>query len=627
MTVLRPLPPTPSLEFARKEAKALLRQLRANDVQAVHRLQAAQGIAPSSIPDSYQLAEAQLTLAREYGFTGWPRLVRYFATAERQRHRQHSSFATPSAYEHWARSLLADHAKRRVRAGKMLAEFTPRFFGVPLDHVFRATITEDEARHALARDIGCASWSALIAQATEAMTVRDDGWDEDVEQLAISALHRADLTDLQEITRQHPALLRPSERETERNSGIVNFALGAESQRGMKTMRPIMTWLESQGFDVDARRSAQLCGSMFTKVADVQSLLDRGADPNWVAPNGLSVLEHALLRYGNGACVDLIARRVTPPRALWIAAGLGDVETVATFLDAAGKPTAAARAHRPDFTAVGPFSWPSRFDADDETILFETAYVAASNGRVPVLAYLLSRALPVNSLAWDYPLLTWAVSRGWLPIVECLMRHGADPDLASRSAGIPAARELGHQNLSRRPWDEEVRAIAILIGIDAAAVLAERNRRVPPTLGSSPELQRILQLANDDALRQGAAEVAMEHVLFGMLRSGGMVQYMLSRGPVMDYNRFRRAVLPRVRVGDPAADQAHMPRAHDVSRAVDDAVALAATRHDEAAHGIHLLAVLAAMETALQAFLSPYGGSLARLREVLASSLQYDNAT
>ncbi len=627
MTAHRPLPPTPSLEFARKEAKALLRQLRANDAQALDRLQATQVTAARVTPDGYQLADAQLTLAREYGFTSWPRLVRYVATAERQRHRQHSTLAAPSAYEHWARSLLADHAKRRVRAGKMLAEYTPRLFGLPLDHVFRATVTEEEARHALARDIGCTSWSALIAKASEAIEVRGDGWDQDVEQLAISALHRADLTALQEVTRQHPALLRPSERETARNGGILNFALGAESLRGVTALRPIMAWLESHGLDADVRRSAQLCGSSFMRVADVQSLLDRGADSNWIAPNGLSVIEHALLRYGNGECVDLIARHVTPPRALWIAAGLGDLTAVATYFDRSGKPTVHARANRPDFTAVGPFSWPSRSDVDDETLLFETAYVAASNGRVAVLEYLLSRGLPVNSLAWEFPLLALAVDRNWLPIVECLMAHGADPDLASRSAGISTARELAQLHLTRLPWNEQVRTIATCIGIDAAAVLAERERRVAPTLEASPELQRILLLASDDAVRHGAAVVAMEQLLFGMLRSGGMTQYMLTRGTAMDYNRFRDAVLMRVRVSEPSADQAMIPIAPDVRRAIHDAVALAASRHDEAAHGVHLLAVLAEGETALDAFLTPFGGSVVRLREVLESTLQYDNAT
>ncbi len=535
MTALRPLPPTPNLEFARKEAKELLKQLRANDPAAIARVHATQSAAHVQPASTSALADAQLTLAREYGFVSWTRLVRYFTTAERQRHRQHSTLAAPSAYEHWARSLLADHAKRRARAGKILAEYTPRFFGLSLQEVFRARISEDEARHALARDIGCASWSALIAKAEAALEVRDDGWDVDAMQLAIRALHRADLAALQDITRQHPELLRPSERDSARNGGIVNFALWAEREQGVEAMRPIIDWLRTHGLDPDTRRHAQLCGSTFLNAADVRSMLDRGADPTWIAPNGLSVLEYALLRYGKGECVDLIARHVTPRRALWVAAGLGDVATVAGFLGDAGRVTSAARAHRPDFTAVGPFPWPSHADADDETILFETAYVAVLNGRVAVLEQLLAHGLPVNSMAWDHSLLSIAVGHFNLLAVECLVAHGADPDLTSPSTGMPTARELaGEHHLLRMPWNDSATRIAACCGVDVPATLAAREQRPAPTLETSPELQRILQLATDDAARDGAAEVSMEHLVIGMLRAGGITQYSIARGAVAD---------------------------------------------------------------------------------------------
>lgn len=625
MTAPRPLPPTPSLEFARKEAKELLRQLRAADAQALQRARDADATQRSSPPDNFRLTDAQLTLAREYGFVSWPRLVRYFTTAERQRHRRHSTLASPSAYEQLARSLLADHAKRRLRAGKILAEYTPRFFGAPLDQVFRATVTEDEARHALARAIGCASWPALIAKAEAAIEVRNDGWDRDVDQILIGALHRADVSALQAITAEHPALLRPSERETARNGGITNFALGAERNLGVEAMRPVMAWLKSHGLDVDATRSAQLCGSIFMTIDDVRSLLDRGANPNWIAPNGISVLEHALLRYQNGECVDLIARHVAPKRALWIAAGLGDLTTVSTFFDARGKLTAEARAHRPDFTAVGPISWPSQADADDETILFEAAFVAASNGRVAVLDDLIARGFPVNSVAWDYPLLSMAADSGWLAAAECLTAHGADPRLTSRS-GIPSAHDLARERFSRQPWDLRCRQLAVSCTVDVASVETARVQRTPPTLDGSQELERILQFASDDARRQGVKEVSMEHMLFGMLRVGGMTQYMLTRGPRLDLEQFRNAALDRVRVTEPSTDAGLLPLTAEVTTAVGDAVALAARRHDDAAHGMHLLAVLVQQEASLATFLTPYGGSVGHLRAPLESVMQYDNA-
>src|SRR6059036_1861634 len=49
----RPIPPRPSLEFDRKQARALLDAFREGDGVALH--------------------DAQLVIAREYGFPSWPR--------------------------------------------------------------------------------------------------------------------------------------------------------------------------------------------------------------------------------------------------------------------------------------------------------------------------------------------------------------------------------------------------------------------------------------------------------------------------------------------------------------------------------------------------------------------------
>ena len=54
----RPLPERPSLEYLKKEAKALRRKLQQQRADA-------------------KLSDAQHTLARQYGFTTWPRLRRH----------------------------------------------------------------------------------------------------------------------------------------------------------------------------------------------------------------------------------------------------------------------------------------------------------------------------------------------------------------------------------------------------------------------------------------------------------------------------------------------------------------------------------------------------------------------
>ena len=68
------LPAHPSLERLRKEAKDLLRAVRGGDTGALERVTAATG---TSHGVRIILAQAQLALAREYGFPSWPGLVHH----------------------------------------------------------------------------------------------------------------------------------------------------------------------------------------------------------------------------------------------------------------------------------------------------------------------------------------------------------------------------------------------------------------------------------------------------------------------------------------------------------------------------------------------------------------------
>lgn len=72
--MFRPLPSRPSLEYERKQAKALLRRLRAGDPDAVARAGERHDTLRQSAGADITLADAQLVIAREYGFASWPRL-------------------------------------------------------------------------------------------------------------------------------------------------------------------------------------------------------------------------------------------------------------------------------------------------------------------------------------------------------------------------------------------------------------------------------------------------------------------------------------------------------------------------------------------------------------------------
>lgn len=77
----RRLPAHASLEHLRKQAKALLRGLQGADPVALERYRAQLG---HPAPASPKLADAQLALARDYGFASWPGLKAHLESAGRE---------------------------------------------------------------------------------------------------------------------------------------------------------------------------------------------------------------------------------------------------------------------------------------------------------------------------------------------------------------------------------------------------------------------------------------------------------------------------------------------------------------------------------------------------------------
>ncbi|MBV9470899.1 MAG: ankyrin repeat domain-containing protein [Abitibacteriaceae bacterium] len=76
------LPATPSLEQLKNQAKELLKAHQNQDLQAARRIQEhlprlAQTALPDILSSKLALTDAQLVIAREYGFTSWPRLKRH----------------------------------------------------------------------------------------------------------------------------------------------------------------------------------------------------------------------------------------------------------------------------------------------------------------------------------------------------------------------------------------------------------------------------------------------------------------------------------------------------------------------------------------------------------------------
>src|SRR5262249_51357298 len=108
MSAVRDLPVRPSLDSLRKQAKKLARDAAAGNVEAIARVHAQ--FPRRALPLSNR--DAQLVIAREYGFAGWPDL-----TAGGQK----SPGPPPDRAAPQARGAIPHHGPRRLRA--LLAEY------------------------------------------------------------------------------------------------------------------------------------------------------------------------------------------------------------------------------------------------------------------------------------------------------------------------------------------------------------------------------------------------------------------------------------------------------------------------------------------------------------------------
>ena len=82
MATVVPLPANPDLDHLRQQARALQQSVRAGDASAAERVSAHYPGGVPEDPGDFPLSTAQLVVAREYGFTSWPKLKQYvdFAT-------------------------------------------------------------------------------------------------------------------------------------------------------------------------------------------------------------------------------------------------------------------------------------------------------------------------------------------------------------------------------------------------------------------------------------------------------------------------------------------------------------------------------------------------------------------
>jgi hypothetical protein len=476
----RPLPPHPDIEFEKKRAKQLLRDAKRGDEVALREMAR---VAGDTAPTEFKLALAQLAVARGYGFSSWVKLTAYYArweSVERGRRRQTPSLKHCESVAKWIRN---GQAQGIPFYGQVIATHLPRLYARPNSEIFASPITDDEARFIAARQNGFASWFELEAHADtrdwnglslEERRARGDDERREREQSpegrAHAAIRAGDLRALALLLAEHPDLIRDANDAYLGRATLIRAAVHADHAKPSSVAREIIDWLAARGADPQTVADERLT-HILRSTDDIEDWIRYGANPNRVWPNGYSTLEHALIWF-NLNCrepnpVDTLLRFVKPiPQAFWVAAGIGDVAATTKYFDRQGRLTAAARRRRPDFAALGMPGTPFHPDADDETVIFEAAWIAVLNQRTEVLGALIDRGFPVDSAPFNSTLLHMAVGCGSFRVAELLLSRGADAD----------APQL---------WNRSPRWLAAEAAKDVQPQSEERNR-IRDLLASAP---------------------------------------------------------------------------------------------------------------------------------------------
>ena len=318
-----------------------------------------------------------------------------------------------------------------------VSTYVPRLYGLSNDELTAVTLTESEAQLVVARERRFMNWNALNEKITEMLQYRTPEYQRPRSEYfeVQKAVRDRNIEGVRKAFSKNPKWFGPVETSGFHVGHVWDIIKQVIASPDAES-RALLDTLYGLRVDVQSYLDSGLLGTGFQRIetAEIRGLLTLGANPHWVPRNGHSVLEHAIVKYMNGEAVDLIASHVKPRRAFWIAAGLGDVETMLSFIGRDSRPTDEARSDRVDTNvfALGPiFSRAARPNVSDTEILWEAFMLAGLNGRLSALDALLHLGFPINYAPGPENMLVMSVRHHLAPVVEYLLSRGADPHYKS----------------------------------------------------------------------------------------------------------------------------------------------------------------------------------------------------
>jgi len=459
------------VEQQKKQTRELLDAARAGDATAFERFHATHpqcgALSEHELrAHDFSLHEAQLVIAREYGFRSWPRLKAHIEQVLGVR-RTRPFVRELSYYDDRARGLLTVVPDGIPSAIAQVRTWHPRYAAASDDEIRIAALTVDDVRLVYARQHGFESWDALGAHLAAVAA----GATPDPFMAAFEAGKARDWSRVRSLLTSHPDVVRA--RGTNGNT-LLNLA----SNLAACPVLDASLGVPEPGAEADAR------------LAPLRLLLAVGADPNQPNDRGWTPLHQAASRndpamasmlldagartdleahgaggtplvialfWGNRQTAELLAAVEVTPRNLRVAAGLGRDDLVQACFTADGRLTSNAMAGRGFYRPHSGFpTW--RPSDDPQEVLDEALVWAAMNGRADVMPSLVRRGARLDANPYQGTPLVRAASRGWVAAAVWLLDHGADVNQRStyggpgHGVGITAlhiAAQNGHVDVSR----------------------------------------------------------------------------------------------------------------------------------------------------------------------------------
>src|SRR5579885_1368837 len=225
-----------NLEQQKKQARELLRAVRAGEPDALARLRARHlrwaAEEDATVQKDAALHDAQFVIAREQGFASWTKLKAYAEAAPDSRHTR-LFIADLKWITDRVHGLLRTRQSAGPAALEQIREWHPRFSGCSDEEIRQAPFTEADAQLVYAREHGFESWDDLVQRVNQLASAPNAGATEPF-LAAFQTLESGDVAALKALLQDHPQLAR--ERGTNGNSLLnlaVSIAAGAKADSGL----------------------------------------------------------------------------------------------------------------------------------------------------------------------------------------------------------------------------------------------------------------------------------------------------------------------------------------------------------------------------------------------------------